>query len=161
MKHHHIYDAGTHFMVQVGTHPNRVRKAFSTLDAAIAFRDSLGVVAPKKAAPKPKPKPTGIMGLSIVNGCWLAQVTVDGTRHRRTFGKATSPNARLAVAWLEGLRGTRTAELPSGTREALEAGSADALARIDAWEAKKTKHVLTTAERFAANRKAHAAKKRK
>lgn len=160
MKHHHIYDAGTHYMVQVGTHPNRIRKTFSTLDAAIAFRDSLGVQAPKKAVPKPKPKPVGIMGLSIVNGCWLAQVIVDGVRHRKSFGKATSQNARLAVQWLEGLRAQRTAELPEGTKEALEAGSADALARIDAWEAKTAKHVLTLAERYAANRKAYAKKKR-
>lgn len=104
---------------------------------------------------------TGIMGLSIVNGCWLAQVAVNGTRHRRTFGKATSQNARLAVQWLEGLRAQRTAELPEGTKEALEAGSADALARIDAWEAKTAKHVLTLAERYAVNRKAYAKKKRK
>jgi hypothetical protein len=162
MKHHHIHDAGKYYMVQVGTHPNRVRKTFTTIEAAIEFRDSLGVKAPAPRKPKaPKAgKGTGILGLSIVNGCWLAQVSVNGVRHRRTFGKATDANARLAVAWLGGLRGTRTAVLPEGTAKALEAGAKDAHARIDAWAAKKAKHVLTMAERIAANKRAYNAKRK-
>ena len=55
------------------------------------------------------------------------------------------------------MTGVQTCALPI---LAVEAGSADALARIDAWEAKTAKHVLTLAERYAANRKAHAKKKR-
>lgn len=38
-KHSSIYDAGTHYMVQIGTHPNRIRKTFPQLSDAIAYRD--------------------------------------------------------------------------------------------------------------------------
>lgn len=106
-------------------------------------------------------KGSGIMGLSVVNGCWLAQVAVDGVRHRRTFGAANSVNAKRAVEWLEGLRAQRTAELPPCTAQVVEAGSANALARIEAWEGKKAKQVLTMAQRVANNKKVYAAKKKR
>ena len=57
MKHHHIYDSGKCYLVQIGTHPHRVRKAFSTLDAAVAFRDSVLASLPEKPAVIPKVKP--------------------------------------------------------------------------------------------------------
>lgn len=100
---------------------------------------------------------TGIMGLSIQNGCWLAQVQVHGVRHRRTFGKATQPNALRAIAWLEGLRAKRTAELPAGTAAVVAKGSADAAKRVD----KAGRYAQTYAERIATHKKAYAAKKRK
>lgn len=55
MKHHHVYDAGSYYLVQIGTHPNRVRKTFSALPDALAFRDDVLAKLPPKPEAKPKP----------------------------------------------------------------------------------------------------------
>lgn len=104
-----------------------------------------------------KVKGSGILGLTVVGGCWLAQVQVDGVRHRRTFGKATAPNAVKAVAWLDSKRAARTSITP----DALAAMQADSVARIEAYATKQAKHVLTLTERMALERKRTASKKKR
>lgn len=70
---------------------------------------------------------TGVRGLTNNNGYWLAQVIVDGTRHRRGFGIATPDNAALAVQWMDALRSTRTAVLVGATADTGVSTSIEAL----------------------------------
>lgn len=101
----------------------------------------------------------GIRGLSLSNGCWLAQVKVDGVRHRKTFGKATPENAAKAVAWLDALRAGRTATLPAGTAREESVGVATSGKAIAAYAARQARQAVTMAERIAANKKAYARRK--
>lgn len=71
---------------------------------------------------------TGVRGLNNNRGCWLAQVIVDGTRHRKSFGRATPENAVLAVQWMDALRATRTAVLVGGTADSGTSCTLDNLA---------------------------------